>query len=140
VASVAGADRVIALDYSLAMLEAVGVRVPRVTRVHGSASTLPFADGVLGGINCSDALQALPDPDAAVREVARTLMVGATFTCFTMLDGPVPYRYFQARFPDHARTRFTVAGLEALVRSAGLELVDLVTVGSGVFFAARKGA
>jgi hypothetical protein len=138
VADIAGADRVIALDFSVAMLEAVGTRLPRVARVHGSASALPVRDAVLGGVNCSDALQALPDPAAAVREVARTLAPGAPFTCFTVLDGPPAYAYFQARFPDHARTRFTTDGLATMLTDAGLHIVDLVRVGCGVFLAARK--
>lgn len=138
VAGLVGAHRVVALDYSPDMLQACLNVLPEVLAVRGDASRLPVADGVLGGANCSDALQALPDPEQALREVARCLRPGAPFTAFTFLEAPQPYGYFQRRFPLHPRHVFSPVELQEMVTGAGLELVDWGRMEHAVFFTARK--
>lgn len=75
-----GANRVIGLDLSIAMLKAIAVALPAVARIRASAMRLPFADNTLGAANCSAALQIMPDPAHVLREVGRCLLPGGTFT------------------------------------------------------------
>jgi ubiquinone/menaquinone biosynthesis C-methylase UbiE len=138
VAAIAGAARVIALDYSLPMLEACGRALQGVTLVRGSASALPFADASLGGINCSDALQALPDPAQAFAEAGRCLRPGAPFTGFTFRESAGVYAWFQHRFPAAPRQLFTDAGLSAMADRAGFEMVDIGGPAQAIFFTAHR--
>lgn len=138
VAGLVGAHRVVAMDYSPDMLQACLTVVPSVLAVRADASRLPIANGVLGGANCSDALQALPDPAQALREVARCLQPGAPFTAFTFLEASQPYAYFQRRFPLHPRHVFSPGQLQAMVADAGLDMEDWGRMDHAVFFTARK--
>jgi ubiquinone/menaquinone biosynthesis C-methylase UbiE/uncharacterized protein YbaR (Trm112 family) len=138
VADAVGAARILALDYSVPMLGACAGAIPHVIPVRGDSSSLPIADGSLGGANCSDALQALPDPEAAIREVARCLRPGAPFTCFTFREGPGPYAYFQSRLSAHRRHLFTDAAIHEAAERAGLEVTDMSGPSQAVFFTARK--
>lgn len=138
VATHVGRDRVIALDYSPAMLDACRRALPGVLTVRGSASALPIKTGRLGGANCSDALQALPDPQGAIAEVGRCLAPGATFTALTFRSAPPPYRYFQHRFPAVPRSVFSPADIEAWLTAAALELCDLSGPQQAMFITARR--
>lgn len=138
VAAHVGRDRVIALDYSPAMLDACRAALPGVLTVRGSASALPIKTGRLGGANCSDALQALPEPSRAIAEVGRCLAPGATFTAFTFSAAPQPYRYFQHRFPVVPRSVFSPADIKEWLTAAALELRDLGGPQQAIFITARR--
>ncbi len=125
VAGHVGASDVIALDYSVAMLEACGNAVPGISLVRASASALPFADASLGGMNCSDALQALPDPVLAFAEASRCLRPGAHFTVFTFREATQPYAYFQHRLPASARLLFSDEQIYTIASNAGMDVVDM---------------
>lgn len=133
-----GAERVLALDVSLPMVQSCVRRVPSAIGICGDATRLPLQDASLAGANCSDALQAIPDPGAALREVGRCLQPGAPFTAFTFVQGDALYRYFQHRVPLHARHLFTPAQLRGLLADAGLELLDWSQRGLAVFLTARR--
>lgn len=105
IAETVGAERLIALDSALPMLNVLRGRLPEVPSVLASAAELPFEDASLGGVVCWNALQAFyADAGAAIAEVGRVLRPGGTFTLMTFRrsDDPV-YRYFQSahRFPQH---------------------------------------
>lgn len=138
VAAHVGRDRVIALDYSPAMLNACRAALPGVLTVRGSASALPIRAGGLGGANCSDALQALPDPARALLEVGRCLAPGAPFTAFTFAEAAFPYRYFQHRFPVVPRRLFTRESLTAYLEAAELDTVNLGGPQQALFTTARR--
>ncbi|MBM3752206.1 MAG: class I SAM-dependent methyltransferase [Acidimicrobiia bacterium] len=138
VAALVGHHRVIALDFSSAMLAACRVAVPGVLTVRGSADALPFGAGQLGAVNCSDALQALPSPERALAEVGRCLAPGGVFTAFTFAEASTPYRYFQHRFPAIPRRLFTRTGLTDALHHAGLDPLDVSTPHRALFLAARK--
>lgn len=138
VARQVGASNVIALDYSAAMLKACSKAAPGVSLVRASASTLPFADASLGGMNCSDALQALPDPDLAFAEASRCLRPGATFTVFTFREASDQYAYFQHRLPAHARILFSDAQIMQLANSTGFDVIDMGGPGHAMFFTVQK--
>ncbi len=138
VAHLVGAQNVIALDYSPAMLKACSKAVPGVTLVRASASSLPFANASLGGMNCSDALQALPDPILAFSEASRCLRPGAPLTVFTFRESGQLYRYFQHRLPASARIQFSDAQIRTIASNTGFDVVDMGGPGNAMFFTLRK--
>lgn len=140
VAQQVGDAEVIALDYSLAMLKACSAAVPGITPVRASASSLPVANCSLGGANCSDALQALPDPERALSEVSRCLRPGAPFTVFTFREAQAPYAYFQHRLPANARILFSDEQVRALADRTGFDIVDMSGPAQALFFTLRKRA
>ncbi len=137
-AGIVGEARIVALDYSTAMVAACSERLPGALVVRGSASCLPIRDSVLGGANCSDALQALPDPRAALEEISRCLAPGAPLTCFTFRESPTPYRYFQRRFPIHPRRLFREEDLRGWCAETGLTVTDLRIHGDALFLTAHR--
>ncbi|WP_158634294.1 class I SAM-dependent methyltransferase [Amycolatopsis sp. WAC 04197] len=135
-----GSDQVIGLDLGRAMLTSIRAALPEVPVIRASALALPFADGSLGGVNCSNALQLLPDPRAVLFGAGRCLRPGGVFTAFTFLRSESPARrYFQHR---HERTfnvrSFTAGELITWLDSAGLALTDLTTEADMVFLTARR--
>jgi SAM-dependent methyltransferase len=135
-----GMSRVAGLDLSVAMIELIRRELPGLCVVRGTAVQLPFATGSLGAVNCSNALQLMPDPRAVVQEVGRCLRPGGVFTVFTFRQAGTPaYRYFQQRHEQMFNVRsFQTAELVTWLGSAGLELVDLSTRASILLFTARR--
>ncbi len=133
-----GAADVVALDYSLPMLKACGEAVPGVGLVRATASALPFGDATLGGLNCSDALQALPDAALALAEASRCLRPGAPMTVFTFREADRPYAYFQHRLPVSARLLFSDAQIRDLAGRSGFDVIDMGGPGHAMFFTLRK--
>lgn len=140
VARQVGVADVVAVDYSLPMLRACGDAVPGVSLVRASASALPFGDSSLGGMNCSDALQALPDPALALAEASRCLRPGAPMTVFTFREADSPYAYFQHRLPANARLLFSDAQIRDLAEKSGFDIVDMGGPGHAMFFTLQKRA
>lgn len=74
--------RVVAMDYSLAMLETMAdrsrARADHTGFICGNSVALPFADGRFGGVWASASLLHLPSPDipVALGEILRTLAPG----------------------------------------------------------------
>lgn len=133
-----GPSRIIALDYSEAMLEQCHWRLPQIVVVHGSATQLPLASDSLGAVNCSDALQALPDPRAAILELARCMRSGASFTAFTFLEARQPYAYFQQKLHYAKRHLFTQSEIGDWLAEANLTLMNIQVIGQAIFFSAKK--
>jgi SAM-dependent methyltransferase len=135
-----GMSRVIGLDLSVAMIDTIRRELPDLCVVRGTASALPFADGTLAAVNCSNALQLLPDPRAVLREVGRCLRPGGVFTAFTFRQADRPaYRYFQQRHEQTFNVRsFQVTELVTWLGSAGMDLLDLRTRATMILFTARR--
>ncbi|MFD9740824.1 class I SAM-dependent methyltransferase [Umezawaea sp. NPDC059074] len=135
-----GSERVVGLDLSVAMIDLVRTALPDLCVVRGTALGLPFADGSLGAVNCSNALQLLPDPRDVLVEVGRCLRPGGLFTAFTFRRADRPaYRHFQRKHEETFNVRaFTTAELTTWLTSAGLELVDLRTPAGMVLLTARR--
>jgi SAM-dependent methyltransferase len=135
-----GQRQVIGLDLSAAMLDAIRAELPGLWLLRGTALQLPFATGSLGAVNCSNALQLLPNPRLVLREAARCLQPGGVFTAFTFRRAESPtYRHFQRRHEETFGVRsFTPTELVRWLVSAGLEPVDLRSPTSMLLLTARR--
>lgn len=135
-----GPSEVVGLDISAAMIDLIRTALPELCVVRGTALRLPFGTGSLGAVNCSNALQLLPDPRAVLQEVGRCLRPGGVFTAFTFRQADRPaYRYFQRRHEETFGVRaFRTTELVTWLGSAGLDLVDLRTRAGMILFTARR--
>ena len=79
VAEARPADRVVAVDFSSAMLERGRSKVPRAETVVGDATALPFEDGEFAAVVCGFGMRNLSDTPAGAREVLRVLRPGGVF-------------------------------------------------------------
>lgn len=99
--------------------------------VVADAGQVPLRDGTADMIVCKQVLEHVPEPIALLREAARVLRPGGTLLLSTNQQWPQhqqPYDYF----------RFTSFGLRYCFEQAGLETVELRSMG-GVFSVAFFG-
>lgn len=73
----AGAD-VVALDFSIGMVQVGKKRQPGMDFVAGDATALPFADNTFDAVTISYGLRNVNDPDLALREMLRVVRPGGT--------------------------------------------------------------
>ncbi|MGW4798592.1 class I SAM-dependent methyltransferase [Nonomuraea sp. NPDC004297] len=144
IASTAGAERVIALDAGLSMLNVLRRRLPAVPAVLGDALRLPFSDASLGAVTCWNALQAVPeDAGRLIEEVGRCLRPAGTFTLMTFRMSADPIaRYFQAghHFPSRPEGMllFEPHQVQAWLENAGLAVTDWSAPGTFLFATAVR--
>ena len=74
------------IDINPRNVELVQQRLPDHVVVQGDVEALPFADASFGTILCTEVIEHIPDPSAALREYARVLEPGG------VLIGSVPAR------------------------------------------------
>lgn len=72
-------ERVVAVDFSGAMLEAGRHKVPRAETVVADAMSLPFDEGEFSAVVCGFGMRNLASTDAGAREVLRVLRPGGVF-------------------------------------------------------------
>lgn len=138
-----GAERVVALDVITPMLVGLRGRLPELATIRGDALSLPFADASLGGVNCWNALQALPDAAHAIAEIGRCLRPGGVLTMLTFRWGSDRiYRYFQHAHafpgsPDGIEL-FELEQITDWLAAAGLAVRTVGGPGTFVFITAQR--
>lgn len=131
---------VIGLDLNTAMLTAIHTALPDLPLVRADALRLPFGDGTLGAVNCSNALQLLPDPHRVLAEVGRCLAPGGVLTVFSFRAAHRPaYRHFQRRHEAVFGVRsFEPAEVAGWLQLAGMDLLHLDGPAGALLFTARR--
>ncbi|MGV9329956.1 class I SAM-dependent methyltransferase [Streptosporangium sandarakinum] len=146
IAQAVGAERLVALDMGLPMLNTLRGKLPEVPAVRASALELPFEDASLGAVVCWNALQAFPDDaGTAIAEVGRCLRPGGTFTLMTFVwDTDPVYRHFQAAhsFPGRpaGMLLFEAEQLRTWLAEAGMVIREESGSGTFVFITAERAA
>lgn len=74
------------LDINPRNLELIRSRLPHHVAVEGDIEAMPFEDESFGTVMCTEVLEHVPDPAAAIREIGRVLQPGG------VLIGSVPAR------------------------------------------------
>lgn len=140
IVDVVGQNRVIGLDLSIAMLKTMQNTVPSILLVRADAAKLPISTASLSAVNCSNSLQLFPNPPAVIKEVARCLKEGGTFTVSTYRNAKRPlYRYFQMRHESAFGVRsFAEEDIRKWLADAQMELIDLSGPQCFLFFTAQR--
>ena len=105
----------------------VGLDVPENPHadVHGYADALPFEHDSFNTVLCTELLEHVTKPERVVREIARVLKPGGYVVLTVPLYFPIheePYDFF----------RYTPYGLRFLFEGAGLEVIRLEPLATGL--------
>ncbi|MGD9688232.1 MAG: ArsR/SmtB family transcription factor [Phycisphaerales bacterium] len=123
--------RVIAVDQSEPMLSAarkrVGSGAKNVEFVRGDLTALPLADESVDAAICVLVLHHLPEPEAAVREMARIIRPGGVMLLVDMVShGRESYRHSMG----HRWQGFDVPSMVRMIASSGMHEPRLVVLPS----------
>lgn len=140
IVDVVGPNRVIGLDLSIAMLKTMQNTVPGILLVRADAAKLPINTASLSAVNCSNSLQLFPNPPAVIKEVARCLKEGGTFTVSTYRNAKRPlYRYFQKQHESaFGVMSFAEEDIRKWLADSQMELIDLSGPQCFLLFTARR--
>ncbi len=137
--------KVIAVDREQAMLEAAAARLDGVDNVElrcGDLAALPIEDGALDAAICALVLHHIANPGQVLTEVRRALTPQGRAVIVDMVEHD---RAVYRRTMGHHHLGFSPERLEALARSAGLELahwrtlpIDNEAQGPGLFVATLR--
>ncbi|MGI8306302.1 class I SAM-dependent methyltransferase [Saccharopolyspora hattusasensis] len=139
-ADIVGADRVVGVDVSRAMVDQFHAALPGIPIGRASVTSLPIASGSVGAVNCWNALQLFANPWAALSEMARVLRPGGSLTLLTFRTTARPLqRHFQRRH----ETAFNVSSfdrdvLTSRIREMGFEIIDSWSPNNYLFVTARR--
>lgn len=89
-ARVRPADRIVAVDFAPAMLEAGRRKAPRAEVVVADAAALPFDAAFFSAVVCGFGIRNLADPAAGAREVRRVLRPGGVFVTLELFRPTKP--------------------------------------------------
>ncbi|MGH7268913.1 MAG: ubiquinone/menaquinone biosynthesis methyltransferase, partial [Polyangiaceae bacterium] len=92
-------ERIVAVDFSPAMLEAGRHKAPSAEVVVADATALPFPDFTFAAVLCGFGMRNLADPMAGAREVLRVLRPGGVFVTLELFrPSRVTTRAFHAAY------------------------------------------
>ena len=138
-AAAAPTSLVIGLDISRAMLDVAKTRCSAYTNVafvRADAHTLPFRNGVFGGVNNAGALHAYDDPEQVFREVLRNLRPGGVFVGSTFGEAPSLFGRVTARIAGIRR--FAPSELRGWLSRIGFCDYEDVRLDGAIIFRVRK--
>jgi len=117
--------RAVALDFAHAMLRQHAAKL----RVQGDAALLPVADHAVDVAFCGNLLHHLPDPQAAVTEMAR---VARRYVVLVepSRNNPAMLAFGHLKPEERGTIKFHKAEIERLLRTAGLDVVASTTMGA----------
>jgi len=98
---------------------------------YASVDKAPFSTGSFDTVICTEVLEHVDSPEAVLQECFRVLRGGGHLVL------SIPFNFFVHGAPNDYR-RYTIYGLERLVRAQGLELVEYSFVGNS-FYALLNG-
>ncbi len=138
-AQIVGERNVIGFDLAFNILEICSKILPEVLLIRGNALALPFNDNSLEGVNCSNSLQLIPNPQKAILEIGRCLKNDGIFTCFTYLKSDTYYSVIQNMWAKFLNVRpFTFEEINKWLQNANLKIIDNKTINLGIMFTAKK--
>jgi len=146
---IASASRtVLGIDICMSMLRRGAHYVERghIPNVHFARATveaLPFRAGLFDAAICAGSLNHFSDTVLALREINRTMKVGAPLAvmCFALINsGLIKYKSIRDRAQKGGGHIDSVADLERYVVEAGFEDFRPHAYGSVLVFSARKGS
>ena len=131
------------VDINPRNVELLKTRLPNHTVVEGDVEALPFADGSFGTVLCTEVIEHIPDPSAALAEYRRVLQPGG------VLIGSVPARsaIWKLRFlsstcphsePFH--NEYLPNEVREMLSGWNVEHLRYSLLHFNVLFVARKGA
>jgi len=137
------------IDISWSMLRQ-GVRVASNKRIanihfaHARVEALPFVDRQFDAAYCGGALHGFPDTVGSLREIGRTLKMGAPLIVLTFLNHDQPLvrlrRRAEARNDKLVKLHFfEIPELEQALAQAGFEGFEPCVYGGVIIFRTRKG-
>jgi len=133
------ASRVVAVDFSAAMLREAARRVEgegvtRVDLVRARGENLPFADGQLAGIVCGGSLNEFRDPSWVLTEAYRVAMAGSLSVFMSLLTGDGGPGRIDSRLSRSSGIRFYTQGeTRQLFENSGWRVVEQVAWGRVAF-------
>ena len=110
----------------------VGVNIDAIDarpEVVADGLALPFHDGCVDAVLCSQVIEHVRDPFTLVAELSRVLRPGGTL----ILTGPM---FWSLHEEPHDYWRFTEHGFRELCRRSGLESVEVRSQGGAISLAA----
>lgn len=129
------------IDFSMGTLRQEMINIARdgISGVHlarASVEELPFEDAVFDGVICGGSLHLFPDTVLALREIARTMKIGAPLAVTTFVAGDsLLARLIKRRKNMHV---FELPKLQQSLAEAGFEGFQPILDGSFLMFNARK--
>ena len=144
---IASASRtVLGIDICMSMLRrgahyVESERIPNVHFARATVEALPFRAGLFDAAICAGSLNHFSDVVLALREIVRTMKVGAPLVvmCFALINsGLIKYKSIRDRAEKGGKRIFSVADLERYVAEAGFEGFSSHAYGSILMFGARK--
>lgn len=132
--------RLIALDASAPMLEALPAKDPYVTAIHAPAERIPLVDAYVDTVICFSAFPHFSDKAAAAREFYRVLKPGGAVYVLHLMGSEALCRHHDRQHAVHGDHLPCARGMRAIFGDAGFRHMELHDSRERYRFSARKPA